>query len=193
MNPFREPGLERYWIPSIASSALNGTVLADHWFEVHTGGDLAFLLGVLLALVERGGVDTAFVDARTTGFAEACAQAAAVGWDRIAGDSGMSRERIVEFADLLIARPNTVFVWSMGLTQHAHGVDTVKALVNVGLARGLAGPAPSRAGAHSRSLGCAGRGGGGLCPAPGRRDARTNGSRLAFPGAGGARGGRRAR
>ena len=51
----------------------------------------------------------------------------------------MSRERIVEFADLLIARPNAVFVWSMGLTQHAHGVDTVKALVNVGLARGLPG------------------------------------------------------
>ena len=139
VNPFREPGLERYWIPSIASSAVSGTVLADHWFEVHTGGDLAFLLGVLLALVERGGIDAAFVDARTTGFAEACAQAAAVGWDRIVGDSGMSRERIVEFADLLIARPNTVFVWSMGLTQHAHGVDTVKALVNVGLARGLPG------------------------------------------------------
>ncbi len=139
VNPFREPGLERYWIPSIASSAVSGTVLADHWFDVHTGGDLAFLLGVLLALVARGGIDAAFVDARTTGFAEACAQAAAVGWDRIAGDSGLSRERIVEFADLLIARPNTVFVWSMGLTQHAHGVDTVKALINVGLARGLPG------------------------------------------------------
>ncbi|MBK5298861.1 MAG: FdhF/YdeP family oxidoreductase [Vicinamibacteria bacterium] len=139
VNPFREPGLERYWIPSIAESALNGTALADHWFEVHTGGDLAFLLGVLLALVERGGVDEAFVTERTTGFEEACAQAAAVGWDRISRDSGMSRERIVEFADLLVARPNAVLVWSMGLTQHAHGVDTVKALVNVGLARGLPG------------------------------------------------------
>jgi len=139
VNPFREPGLERYWIPSIAESALHGTALADHWFEVHIGGDLAFLLGVLLALVERGGIDDAFVDARTTGFNEACAQAAATGWDRIARDSGMSRERIVEFADLLVARPNAVFVWSMGLTQHAHGVDTVKALVNVGLARGLLG------------------------------------------------------
>lgn len=139
VNPFREPGLERYWIPSIAESALNGTALADHWFEVHTGGDLAFLLGVLLALVERGGVDEAFVNERTTGFEEACAQAAAVGWDRIARDSGMPRERIVDFADLLVARPNAVLVWSMGLTQHAHGVDTVKALVNVGLARGLPG------------------------------------------------------
>jgi anaerobic selenocysteine-containing dehydrogenase len=61
VNPFREPGLDRYWIPSIVESAVHGTALADHWFEVHTGGDLAFLLGVLLALVERGGVDAAFV------------------------------------------------------------------------------------------------------------------------------------
>jgi predicted molibdopterin-dependent oxidoreductase YjgC len=32
-----------------------------------------------------------------------------------------------------------VFVWSMGLTQHATGVDTIRALLNVGLARGLVG------------------------------------------------------
>ena len=35
--------------------------------------------------------------------------------------------------------PNTVLVWSMGLTQHVHGVDTIRALINVALARGLAG------------------------------------------------------
>jgi molybdopterin-dependent oxidoreductase alpha subunit len=139
VNPFREPGLERYWVPSIASSAIRGTVLADHWFDVHAGADLAFLLGVLLALVERGGVDDDFVRAHTTGFDEACRAASAVGWDRIVTDSGMPRARIEAFADLLVRRPNAIFVWSMGLTQHAHGVDTIKALVNVGLARGLMG------------------------------------------------------
>ena len=139
VNPFREPGLERYWVPSIARSAVIGTALADHWFDVHTGGDLAFLLGVLLALVERGGVERRFVDERTTGFDGACRRAAAVGWDRIVADSGMPRERIEAFADLLVRRPKAVFVWSMGLTQHAHGVDTIRALVNVALVRGLPG------------------------------------------------------
>ena len=52
VNPYREPGLARYWVPSIAKSALFGTALADSWFDVHTGGDLAFLVGVLRALVE---------------------------------------------------------------------------------------------------------------------------------------------
>jgi molybdopterin-dependent oxidoreductase alpha subunit len=139
VNPYREPGLERYWIPSIPESALRGTRLADHWFEVDTGGDLAFLIGVLRALVALGGIDERFVGERTTGFDEARAQAEAADWGQIEWESGSTRERIEAFARLLIQRPKAVFVWSMGLTQHAHGVDTIKALVNVGLARGLPG------------------------------------------------------
>jgi molybdopterin-dependent oxidoreductase alpha subunit len=144
VNPFREPGLTRYWIPSIPESALRGTALADHWVDVHTGGDLALLVGVLRALAERGGIDEGFVRAHTVGVDEAIAQARATEWDRITRDSGLSRAQIEAFADLLVARPNAVFVWSMGLTQHAHGVDTVRALINVGLARGL--PARPHAG-----------------------------------------------
>jgi molybdopterin-dependent oxidoreductase alpha subunit len=137
VNPYREPGLKRYWIPSIAGSAVRGTALADHWFDVHTGGDLAFLLGVLRALVEKHGVDETFVRDHTVGYEEARACAEAVSWDAIERESGVARQRIVAFAELLIARPKAIFVWSMGLTQHVHGVETVKALVNVGLARGL--------------------------------------------------------
>ena len=139
VNPYREPGLKRYWIPSIVESALSGTALADHWFDVDTGGDLAFLVGVLRALVELGGIDDAFVRERAVGFDAARANALATEWSQIERESGSTKARIEAFARLLIDRPNAVFVWSMGLTQHVHGVDTIKALVNVGLARGLPG------------------------------------------------------
>ena len=143
VNPYREPGLTRYWIPSVLESAVRGTQLADDWFDVHTGGDLALLVGVLKALIEIDGVDDAFVRERTTGFAEARASAEAAEWTAIERESGLTRDRISEFARLLVARPKAVFIWSMGLTQHVHGVDTVRALVNVGLARGLPGRAGS--------------------------------------------------
>jgi molybdopterin-dependent oxidoreductase alpha subunit len=139
VNPFREPGLKKYWIPSVPESALHGTTIADHWFDVHTGGDLAFLLGVMRALIERGGVDREYVRERTVGFEEMRTRVDGVSWEAIERECGVPRDRILDFADLLIARPNAVFVWSMGLTQHAHGVDTIKALVNVGLARALPG------------------------------------------------------
>jgi molybdopterin-dependent oxidoreductase alpha subunit len=143
VNPYREPGLKRYWIPSIASSAIRGTAIADHWFDVHTGGDRAFLIGVLRALIERHGIDEAFVRDHTIGFDQARLLAEAATWDAIERDSGLTRQDIGTFAELLIAHPKTIFVWSMGLTQHAHGVETVRSLVNVALARGL----PSRSSA----------------------------------------------
>ena len=96
--------------------------------------------------------------ARTTGFEQACAQG---GRGRLgphrATTAACRASASSTFADLLVTRPNAVFVWSMGLTQHAHGVDTVKALVNVGLARGLLGRPALRPGADSRPLGRAGR------------------------------------
>jgi molybdopterin-dependent oxidoreductase alpha subunit len=139
VNPLREPGLERYWIPSVPESALFGTRLADHWFEVHTGGDLAFLVGTLRALLEMNAVDRAFLDAHTSGFDRAAEAALGEPWPAIEAESGATRADIERFARLLADRPNTVLVWSMGLTQHVHGVDTIRALINVALARALAG------------------------------------------------------
>jgi len=139
VNPYREPGLAHYWVPSILKSALRGTAIADHWFDVHNGGDRAFLIGVLRALIERNGLDEAFIRDRTSGFDEVRRQTLTVDWSTIEHESGTSKQHIDAFAQLLIERPNTVFIWSMGLTQHAHGVETLKALVNVGLARGLVG------------------------------------------------------
>lgn len=139
VNPYREPGLERYWVPSDARSAVFGTPLADHWYAVHTGGDRAFLVGVLRALIEQGEIDDDFIAAHTVGFADAQAAALAAEWSALEAESGTSVETMHAFARLLVARPNAIFVWSMGLTQHAHGVETVAALINVGLARGLVG------------------------------------------------------
>jgi len=140
VNPYREPGLERYWVPSVAESALFGTRLADHFFDVDTGGDLAFLNGVLKALLARpDGIDREFVERSTRGFDALQAAIDEQSWERLEAGSGTSRARMEAFADLLVAKKDAIFVWSMGLTQHAHGTDTVRALLNLGLARGLVG------------------------------------------------------
>ena len=45
VNPYREPGLDRYWVPSNVESALFGTRMTDQFFQVHVGGDVAFISG----------------------------------------------------------------------------------------------------------------------------------------------------
>jgi molybdopterin-dependent oxidoreductase alpha subunit len=139
VNPYFEPGLRRYWVPSVAESALFGTRMADYWFAVDTGGDLAFLAGVFKVLVAEGWVDRDFIARATAGFEAAAAHAAALDWAGLERSSGTTQAEMRRFAVLLRGARHGIFVWSMGLTQHAHGVDTILELMNVALARGWVG------------------------------------------------------
>ena len=49
VNPYLEPGLERYWVPSNVESALFGTKLCDLHVPVRPGGDVALANAVLQA------------------------------------------------------------------------------------------------------------------------------------------------
>ncbi len=139
VNPFRELGLERYWVPSVLESALFGTKIADRFYLVHTGGDIAFINGVLKHLIERGWTDEAFIREHTTGFEALKATLAAQSWDTLEKYSGLSREEMFDFARQYADARTAVLVWSMGITQHRFGVDNVKAIANLALARGMVG------------------------------------------------------
>ncbi|MEK6810830.1 MAG: FdhF/YdeP family oxidoreductase, partial [Candidatus Thermoplasmatota archaeon] len=139
VNPFRELGLERYWVPSVPKSALFGTRLADEFFLVHTGGDIAFINGVLKHLLANDGIDGPFVRDHTAGFDDVVRILEGQSWEELERFSGVSRDEMRRFADLYASARTAVFVWSMGITQHRFGVENVKAIVNLALARGMVG------------------------------------------------------
>ncbi len=139
VNPYREPALERYWIPSITKSALFGTRLADEFFQVRVGGDVAFLNGVLKWLLARNGLDRKFIAAHTTGFEELRAALQKQTWEELEQASGLIRDHMLRFAEIYARAKSAVFIWSMGLTQHRFGVQNVQAVVNLALARGMLG------------------------------------------------------
>lgn len=139
VNSFREPAMERYWIPSIVDSAAFGTRLADDFVQVHQGGDVAFLGGVLKGLIEQGGVDERFVADHTEGFEALSDALAEQSWGDLERFSGVSRDEMASFARRVAQARSAVFVWSMGITQHRFGVDNVQAIVNLALARGFLG------------------------------------------------------
>jgi molybdopterin-dependent oxidoreductase alpha subunit len=139
VNPFREPALERYWIPSVPSSALFGTKLMDDFFPVRPGGDIAFMSGVLKALDEAGGFDEQFLAQRTSGADELRAHLKSLTFAELASDAGVDEAELRRFAELYRASQRTVFIYSMGLTQYEFGVDNVRMVVNLALARGNVG------------------------------------------------------
>jgi molybdopterin-dependent oxidoreductase alpha subunit len=139
VNPYREPAMERYWVPSDPESAFFGTKIADRFFLVVPGGDAAFLVGVLRHLIEQGWLNEPFIEAHTTGFEAVRAQALGAGWAELERLSGASRQEMLEFALLLAKAKRAVLVWSMGLTQHTRGEEAVQAVINLALSRGYLG------------------------------------------------------
>jgi molybdopterin-dependent oxidoreductase alpha subunit len=139
VNPYREPGLERYWVPSVLESALFGTRIADAFFQVNTGGDQAFIAGVLKMLISNNWIDNDFVSRFTRGFDELKSSLDAIDWELIEAASGSTRDEMLRFARLLGEVRSAVFVWSMGITQHQDGVANVSAIVNLALSRGFIG------------------------------------------------------
>ncbi len=139
VNPFREPGLERYWVPSNTESALLGTKMTDMFVPVNTGGDRAFVAAVIKVLDEMGAVDRAFIDGHTSGYDALMEGLTGVTLEELSSRCGTDVATIREFARLYADADNAVFVWSMGLTQHPFGVDNVQALIDLALVRGNVG------------------------------------------------------
>jgi molybdopterin-dependent oxidoreductase alpha subunit len=139
VNPYLEPGLERYWVPSNVESAVFGTRVSDLHVPVRPGGDVALANAVLKLLVDRGAVDDAFVAAHTEGFDALQAALAGQSLDELARLAGVDRPTLDAFADELVRAGGAVHVWSMGITQHRDAADGVRAIVNLALAQGGVG------------------------------------------------------
>jgi molybdopterin-dependent oxidoreductase alpha subunit len=139
INPYREPGMERFWVPSSLGSAVFGTDISDYWFPVSTGGDIAFLYGVLKILIEQGWIDQEFISKNTFGFEELKTQTALFDFADLEKRAGLSHASMQEFAELIRDAKTAVLVWSMGITQHAFGADAVQMILNLGLVKGFVG------------------------------------------------------
>ena len=139
INNYREPGMERYWVPSIVESALFGTKFAEDFFLVNVGGDVAFLNGTLKHLIENNWIDANFIGNYTTGFAELKAALDTQSWAELERVSGATKEDMYAFAKMVGEAQKAVFVWSMGITQHECGEDNVRSIINLALTKGFVG------------------------------------------------------
>jgi molybdopterin-dependent oxidoreductase alpha subunit len=139
VNPYLEPGLERYWVPSNIESAVFGTRLCDLHVPVRPEGDVALANAVLHRLVERGDVDDEWIAAHTEGWDELAAHLATLDRPTLLDQAGVDASTFERFVDLYATAGSAILIWSMGITQHTHGVDGVRGIINVGLARGNVG------------------------------------------------------
>lgn len=157
VNPLPETGLIRFRNPQEPWQLLGpGTPLACLHLPVRVNGDVALLKGIMKEMLERdraaGGALLAhdFIQRHTEGFDAFARDLGAESWDRIVEGSGVSRELIVQAAEIALASERMICCWAMGITQHKNGVSNVRSIVSFALLRAQIG-----------------RRGAGLCPVRG--------------------------
>ncbi len=163
VNPMPETGLFRFKNPQDLMHPLHfprfifgrGTELSDLWLPVRINGDMAFMQGMMKAMLEEedrlpGSVwDHDFIKHHTDGFEKLIEQLRRVGWEQITEYSGLDREKIGEAAQMAMKAHRIIVCWCMGLTQHKNGAATIQDVLNFLLLRGNigrpgAGPCPVR-------------------------------------------------
>ncbi len=112
---------------------------ADLLLQPVPGTDLPLALGLLHLVLAAGAVDEEYVAARTTGFEDVAASAAAWWPERVERVSGVPAADLHALADLLVAAEKAIVLTARGAEQHAQGSDTVLAWINLTLALGLCG------------------------------------------------------
>jgi len=139
VNPYREVGLVRFRVPSDWRSMMFGSEVSDLYLQPHVGSDVALLLYWLRRVIERGATDDTYLCAHTTGWDAVRAAAMAHEADALLAACGVPRGEAEAAVELIVGARRGIMAWAMGITQHAHGVDNVQAIVNLALARGWVG------------------------------------------------------
>src|SRR5689334_14393651 len=156
INPLIEAASRRTIVPhEFADMAtFHSTKIGTMNVQVRIGGDMALLRAVAKAVFEAAAadpdvLDRAFIGQHTHGFDDYRTLVEATPWPDLVRGSGISESDIRSLANSYLGSHRVIIAWCLGLTQHEHGVDTVREIVNLLLLRGNigregAGPCPVR-------------------------------------------------
>ncbi len=137
INPLKEIGLVRFRVPSDWRSMLFGSEVSSLYLQPHVGADIPLLKLLLKGLVEGDALDRDFLAAHVEAWDAVEADVRSASRDDLLRACGVPPPGVDAAVQLLARSQRTIFCWAMGITQHAHGVDNVQAIVNLALSRGM--------------------------------------------------------
>lgn len=111
----------------------------DLHLPVRPGTDSALLSGILRVMIDEELVDEEFIEAHTSGWAEAKNSALSMSIDEYSQISGVLAEDIVKAGRMWGAAKTSFLLHARGIEHHTKGVDNVLACINLVLATGRIG------------------------------------------------------
>jgi molybdopterin-dependent oxidoreductase alpha subunit len=156
INPLIEAASRRTIVPHefVDMATFHATRIGTMNVQVRIGGDLALMRGVAKAVFEAAQtdldvLDQEFLKRSTNGLEDYRKLVESTPWSELVVGSGISQPDIRKLADSYMKSKRVIIAWCLGVTQHEHGVDTVREIVNLLMLRGNigregAGPCPVR-------------------------------------------------
>ncbi len=112
---------------------------ATHMLEFRPSADVAMLNAIMHVIAAEGLEDRAYIDAHTTGWEEMRAHLAAFPPEEMADICGIPAETLRAVArDFANGKAGMIF-WGMGVSQHTHGTDNARCLIDLALMTGNVG------------------------------------------------------
>ncbi len=113
--------------------------IADVCVSQKLGSDVAFINGIMHAIVANNWHDKAFIEQRTEGFDKLEELLKEYPPEKASEICGVSVDDIVKIAEMYATSGASSILYAMGITQHTHGVDNVKSLANLSMITGNIG------------------------------------------------------
>jgi formate dehydrogenase alpha subunit len=112
---------------------------ADMHIRLNFGTDVAFINGMMHAIVANGWHNRSFIDERTEGFAELQEHLQGHSPEKASEICGVPPQDIVRVAEMYANADRSSICYTLGITEHSHGVDNVKSLANLAMLTGQIG------------------------------------------------------
>jgi len=112
---------------------------ADFFLQFNPDTDVALLNAIMNAVIQQEQVDREFIEQRTEGYAALKKHLADYTPERMAPICGIPAETLYEVARIYAGARGSMIFWGMGISQHIHGTDNARCLINLALISGQIG------------------------------------------------------
>ncbi|ATD57189.1 nitrate reductase [Clostridium chauvoei] len=121
--------------PRKSETALN----SDIWIDIKPKADLVLLYTLANILIEKGWIDTNYIENYTEGFEDFKNHVSKFTLESVEEETGISKDRVLELAKIIHEGKKVSFWWTMGVNQGYEAVRTAQSIINLAIMTGNIG------------------------------------------------------
>ena len=121
--------------PRKSETAINSNI----WVDLKPKSDLVLLYTIANVIIEKNWIDKNYIENHTEGYEEFKNHVSKFTLDKVEEETGISKERVLELAEIIHNGKRVSFWWTMGVNQGYQAVRTAQAIINIALMTGNIG------------------------------------------------------